>query len=115
MVSYIKQICFDILAETDFTDMALGEVISESPIKIKISDKIIISDKQFILANKLSDFTMEVNQNPKFPDEPLNEEDFLNRKKIIVYNHLKKGDNVILIKAQGGQIYFVMDKVWGVV
>ena len=35
----------------------------------------------------------------------------INKQKILVHNELKVGDKVVLIRMQGGQVYYVADRI----
>ncbi|MBO5098761.1 MAG: DUF2577 domain-containing protein [Clostridia bacterium] len=96
----------------DFSDIVFGEVLSQEPLTIKISDKIILNQNQIILSKNVSNHYLQINDNPKYLNNPNNEYDFSNKKNIIVYNYLKTGEKVMLIKAVGGQSYFVIDRVF---
>lgn len=114
MVEYIKEICLQALENLTFSDIVFGEVISENPISVKISDRLILNEEQLIFSRNVTDFVFEERRKPLFPNDiSLENEDFEKREKVIVYNHLKAGEKVILIKAFGGQLYFIADRVWG--
>jgi len=110
LIDYIKKICFDMLGEMVFSDTVLGTVESVNPLSVKISDKIILRKEQMILSRNVSDFIFEITVDPLFPEDVSNQTDFKKRKKCFVYNSLKKGERVILAKADGGQVYFVIDR-----
>lgn len=112
LVDYIKEICFNMLEEIVFSDTVLGTVLSTSPISIKLSDKIILSENQLILSQRVSDFILEINSCPEFPDDISNKEDFSKRTKCKVYNSLKQDEQVIMAKTLGGQLYFVLDRAY---
>ncbi len=111
MIDCIKKICFEMIGEMVFSDTVLGVVESVNPLSVKISDKIILREEQMILSRNVSDFVFELTENPLFPENVLNESDFKRRKKYIVYNGLKEGERIILAKADGGQVYFIIDRV----
>lgn len=114
MVEYIKEICLQALDSLTFSDIVFGEVVSEKPVSVRISDKLILNEEQLVFSRNVTDFVFEERRNPLFPDNiSLENEDFEKREKVIVYNHLKAGEKVILIKAFGGQLYFIADRVWG--
>lgn len=115
MVEYIKEICLQAIETLTFSDFVFGEVISENPISVKISDKLILNESQLIFSKNVTDFVFEQTREPLFPNDiSLDNEDFKKREKVIVYNHLKAGEKVVLIKAFGGQLYFIVDRVLGV-
>lgn len=110
MIDGIKKICSDMLSETVFSDAVIGVVESVNPLTVKVSDKIILNEEQIVLSRNAVNFTAEINESPLFPEDPSNDTDFANRKKVIVYNSLKKGEKVIMAKVSGGQLYFVIDR-----
>ena len=110
MIDGVKRICFDMIGEMVFSDTVLGVVESDCPLSVRVSDKIILREEQMILSRNVSDFIFEATVNPVFPDDISNDEDFKKRKKYAVYNRLKKGERVILAKAEGGQVYFIIDR-----
>lgn len=111
MIDYIKLICSGLIDTFDFSDAVIGEVISVNPLSFKISDKLIISENQTELSRNVMDYIEEATDNPMYPDDVSNEDDFKRRVKRIVYNRLNIGETVILIKSFGGQRYFVLDRV----
>ncbi|MCI8806297.1 MAG: DUF2577 domain-containing protein [Clostridiales bacterium] len=110
MIDCVKKICFDMIGEMVFSDTVLGVVETASPLSVRVSDKIILREGQMILSRNVSDFIFEITINPMFPDDISNDDDFKKRKKYVVYNSLKKGEKVILAKADGGQVYFIIDR-----
>ncbi len=111
MIDYIKMICSGFLDNLDFSDAVFGEVMSVFPVSIRLSDKLILNENQIVLSNRVVDSVIEVTENPSCPENPSNNLDFKKRKKYIVYNGLRVGESVIMIKAFGGQLYFVIDKM----
>lgn len=92
-------------------DFFFGEVIEEEPIRIKINDKLILNENQLVRSRCVTDYLREETSEPEFPDDITNSEDYKRRKKIFVYNRLKKSETVILARTFGGQTYFVLDRV----
>lgn len=111
MIDYIKLICSGLIDNFDFSDAVIGEVVSVNPLSFKISDKLIIGENQTELSRNVMDYIEEATDNPMYPDDVSNDEDFKRRIKRIVYNRLNVGETVILIKSFGGQRYFVLDRV----
>jgi len=110
LIDYIKMICSGFLDNLDFSDVVLGEVLSVSPVSIRVSDKLVLNENQVVLSDKVTDYVVEITENPLCPENPSNDSDFKRRKKYILYNGLKVGESVIMIKAFGGQMYFVIDR-----
>ena len=109
------------------SNVVFGKVISEKPLKIKVDQKLILTTAQLVLARNVTKY--EVEMEPSKDEEPyyhLTEEraggsdaasfeshthEYRGRKKFLVYNELKKDEEVILIQLAGGQKYVVIDRI----
>lgn len=114
-----------------------GEVVSKSPLKINVEQKMLLSGKQLILTRNVTDFATMVTINWETEKEEqkhrhdisaqTEEGDSLNgktetqseththtvtgQKKITIHNGLDVGDEVILIRQQEGQKFVVLDRI----
>lgn len=79
-------------------DMMSGTVIAASPLKIKVEQRFDISSAQLIVPEHLTDHTVDV------------ELDGI-KKRMKIYSGLKTGQQVALIRQQGGQKFLVTDRV----
>ncbi len=129
----IKQASLETLQNTSPTDVLFGVVESVEPLAIRIDQKIVLSKAQLKLTKNVTDFTINITVNHKTEkDEYLHTHDVFDTftgggsastdtyihthevvgtKEITFHNKLNVGDSVILIKALGGQLYIVLDKV----
>jgi hypothetical protein len=79
-------------------NVCYGKVTSETPLKISVEQKITLGTAQLELARNVTDYNMKITID--------------NQEKIIkVHNGLKVGEEVLLIRKQGGQKYIVMDRM----
>lgn len=74
-----------------------GQVISTSPLKISIDQRMILEEHHFTLTRGVRDHEVEMTVDSI-------------RKKYTVHNALVVGDKVKLLRVQGGQQYVVFDK-----
>ena len=118
-----------------------GTVSSESPLKIRISDRIELQSAQIALCRNVTDYFIEINidddeDSDQFPIsvtevwETETEDEHVHpiypgttgpgtahlhkikgRKTLAVLNHLVPGDEVAMVKMTGGQKYLVIDRV----
>ena len=126
-VKLIKKAAVEAVSASKPANMVFGKVISESPLKIKVDQKLILTEKQLILARDVTDYEieMEPSQDEK-PHYHLTEprsggsnaasfeshtHEYKGRKKFLVYNALKNGEEVILMQIAGGQQYIVIDRI----
>lgn len=93
--------------------VCFGKVTSKSPLKIHVDQKITLGSAQLVLTRNVTDYETEitVNWTTEKSAEPEHNHDVKGKKKIKIHNGLVKGDEVILIRQQGGQKYIVVDKV----
>lgn len=99
-VKVIKKIAVDAINASKPTDVVFGKVISETPLKIKVDQKLILTERQLVLARDLTDYEIEMEMEP-----------YEGRKKFRVYNALKNDEKVIMIQVSGGQKYIVIDRI----
>ena len=108
-------------------NMLFGKVISESPLKIKIDQKLILTSAQLALARDVTDY--EIEMEPSLDEVPTShwteetsggsgdsafaahKHEIKGRKKFLVYNALKIDEEVILMQVAGGQKYIVIDRI----
>lgn len=98
IVSAIRKIVLDAVAAQKPTNTLYGTVISESPLKIQIDQKLILEDDHLKLTRAVQDYEAEISINGG------------TKQPCTVYNALKKGDSVTMIMAHGGQQFIVIDK-----
>ena len=99
IVNVIKRASSEARNASKPSDVMFGTVISTSPIKIQVSQKLTLSAMQLVIPHGLSKYTVSMTDESNI------------EKQVTVDNSLKNGDKVILIRQEGGQKYFVMDKV----
>ena len=92
MTQLIKQIAAEAVAAGKPCDIITGTVISVKPLKIKVSQKLTLSEDFLILGRNVSDYET-------------------GKSKVTIHNALKKGDTAVMIRQAGGQRYLVIDKV----
>lgn len=127
IVKLIKKAAMDAVIASKPANIVFGKVISEFPLKIRIDQKLILTDKQLVLTRDVTDY--EIEMEPSLNEEPhyhLTESEsggsgdasfsshthkIKGRKKFLVYNALKKDEEVILIQLSGGQKYVVIDRI----
>lgn len=97
----MKRAALDAVEASKPVNVCFGEVVSASPLKIKVEQKMTLGKLQLILSRNVTEFTLKI----KHEDE--------SSEKITIKNALKKGEKVILIRQQKGQKYIVVDRIGG--
>lgn len=82
MIDIIKKVVKNYISNADLVNIQYGTVVQTSPIQIQL-EKLIIPSTKIIVPSSFK--KLEVS--------------------------LKRGDKVLLLRQQGGQLFFVLDKV----
>ena len=90
----IKKAALDAVKSQHPVSICFGSVTSASPLKIMVEQKLTLGKAQLILTRNVTDYKVNMNE-----------------QEVTIHNALKIGDEVILIKQQGGQKYLVLDRV----
>ncbi|WP_460011336.1 DUF2577 domain-containing protein [Lysinibacillus sp. CTST325] len=80
ILNLIKKIAIDAVNSQKLTDIVYGTVISTSPLKVQIDQKLILEEAHLMLTSVVKDYG------------------------------LIQGDKVTMIRAHGGQQYLIIDK-----
>lgn len=117
LVMLIKQAAVEAVNAKDPMSLKIGEVVSVSPLKISINQKITIPSSQLLLTNAVRDYTvcMTVNHSTENAsgDDSLasHTHKYVGNKKFMVHLGLKTGEKVILLRCDGGQKFIVLDRL----
>lgn len=133
LVKVIKKAAMDAVKADKPVEVCFGNVISESPLKILVEQKLTLGAEQLVLTKAVTDHWVDiqvnhftVNDNFMIPDhthgtpagpsdsgnlDTTHKHGYKGRKKILVYNGLKAGEKVILIRFDKGQRFVVLDRV----
>jgi hypothetical protein len=94
----LKRIAREERESADLCKVLIGTVTSANPLKIKISQKIELDEDFLVVCQNVTDHTQKIVLDGV-------------TKEITVKNGLKKGEKVLLGMENGGQTYFVIDRV----
>lgn len=120
IVKIIKRIAVESVNATKPTSIVYGRVISTSPLRINIEQKMTLSKAQLVLTRNVTDFDIEmtVDHETGYRSGGSGESSFAShnhgysgKKTFTVHNGLVTGDEVLMIQMQGGQKYIVLDRV----
>lgn len=98
LLKMIKKTAVDAVNASKPANMVFGKVISTSPLKIKIDQKLILTSAQLVLSKSVTNYRLSVTLDGE-------------SKTMTVNNALKNGEEVILMQVSGGQKYIVIDKI----
>lgn len=119
IVNTIKEIASTVISNGEPMEVIVGEVVSVSPLAIKIDPKLTLPEENIILTKNTSEWTMEmsvdhVTENRAggggVAEYASHNHEYKGRKKYLVHNQLVMGDKVIMLKETGGQRYIALDR-----
>ena len=102
------------------SDYILGTVESSSPLSIRVSQKDLITAEYLITTDAVRDYDVDIEVNHVtenraggggYAEYASHNHDYNGRKRIRVYNGLKRGEIVVMIRQRGGQQYLVVSRI----
>lgn len=97
-----------------------GTVETVNPLTIRIDQKILLEEDELILTHLVRDHNVDISVSHETEEFELIEgaptdikkhkHEYKGKKKIMLHYGLKVGEDVVLLKVQGGQTYIVLDK-----
>lgn len=120
LLNIIKKAAVEAVEAGQPTGICFGKVTSASPLKILVEQKMTLGAAQLVLTRNVTDFETNVTVDCSTGNASggSGESSFAShnhsvsgKKKIKIHNALKSGDEVVMIKQQGGQKYLVLDRV----
>ena len=116
IIQIIKQAAMEAVEASKPLKVVYGAVVSVKPLKIKIDQKITLTEEFLVLSSNVTDYETEftVDGISVFHTTKTNPvSTWADAQKIKVHNALKVGEKVILLQEQGGQSYVVIDRIGG--
>ena len=129
MVDAIKRASIDAMENAQICDLRYGTVVSTSPLKVRVTNVFTIPEALLVVPEKLKDYTIDVTMDWETTSyththsisdtytgggsasSDTHSHSTVGRKTITIHNALKVGDKVALIRKQGGQSYFILDRI----
>lgn len=127
LINLIKEIAIQSIENLEPFEYRKGIVESISPLKIRVDQKTLLEDDELILTHLVKDYEVDISVSHKTELPPFEDigvpalgviphfHEYKGKKKIIIHQGLKSGEEVILLKVQGGQNYIVLDRYKSIV
>lgn len=122
----LKHLTKKTISSTQPMGFTFGTVIGDNPLQISVGQKLVLGDEFLILTNAVRDHSVDISVSWTTVDdthkhgngndgqdtaETTHNHKVQGRKKITIHNGLTIGEKVLLLRAQGGQDYIVIDRV----
>ena len=118
MIEAVKKIVSNMLENSKLSKLEFGTVESVEPLKIRIDQKKVINYYVDITVQHSTDSIYgSWDTSHDHPGAWKNvipidhEHEYKGRKKIMMHYSLKKGEKVVLIRQDGGQLYYILDRI----
>lgn len=116
----VKRAAVEAVAANKPFGFILGKVTSVSPLKVQIDQKLELTAAQLVLTNAVRDYTAYMTVDHETEDASGGSGDdsfashkhaYTGKKAYRVHLGLKTGDQVLLLRADGGQKFIILDRV----
>lgn len=120
LVGAIKQAALDAMENSQVCDLRYGEVATTSPLSVKITNQFTIPSSLLVVPEHLTNHTVSVSMDWATGSESggsgegafsSHNHDVTGTKTMAIHGALKVGDKVALLRKQGGQSYFILDRI----
>lgn len=139
LLNAVKKCAAEAVEAGNPVNICFGKVISASPLKILVDQKMILSSSQLVLTGNVTEYTSMVTVQWSTESENISHthdidltdsggdtvigktkektvphaHDVKGIKQMTFHNKLEQGEEVILLRMQGGQKYIVLDRIGG--
>ena len=124
LVALLKKAALDAVEASKPVNVYFGEVLSASPLKINVEQKMILGEKQLILSRNVTDYKTKISggniqnyydtgsttESGTAPVSPSHVH-AVGKIEVTVHNGLVVGDEVTLIRQQEAQKFIVLDRI----
>lgn len=111
LVNVMKQAGSKAVDASGPVTVCYGKVTSASPLQVLVDQKMTLGSAQLVLTRNVTNCETEVTVEWMTEGADGHTHAVNGKKKMTIHNALKSGDEVILIRQQGGQKYIIIDKV----
>lgn len=130
MIDAIKEIVEKLLDRKKMTKLEFGIVETANPLTVRVESKKLLQSEDLILSHLVKEYYVDItvqhstdsiygswDTSHDHPNAGKNtipidhEHEYKGRKKILIHNGLLKGEKVVLIRQEGGQIYYILDRI----
>ena len=91
--------------------VCFGKVINKEPLQVLVDQKMTLGAVQLVLTRSVTDYETEVTVEWETENSEEHSHTIIEKKKMLIHNSLVVGDELVLLRQQGGQKYIVVDRV----
>lgn len=98
LIDVVKRAALEAIANEQPCDLRYGTVVSTLPLRVRVTSQLTIPSALLVVPQHLTDYTVNTTTDSE-------------KKTITIHNALQIGDKVALLRKQGGQSYFILDRI----
>lgn len=120
LIDIMKRASIDATENSQPCDLRIGTVVSTSPLKIRVTQQLVLPESLLIVPQHLTNYRMDVtvdwvteHESGGSLDDAFasHAHDIKGKKSVLIHGALKSGDKVALLRKQGGQSYYILDRI----
>ena len=120
LLNSIKTAATQAVMNAEPMNLIFGKVLSDKPLKIEIEKRLVLTENELIVPLSLTDFKVKMTVDHKTESKgggsgdsayESHNHNYKGKKEFLVHNALTSGDEVIILKMQGGKQYLVLDRL----
>lgn len=120
LIDIMKRASIDAMDNAQMCDLRYGQVVSIKPLKVQVTNLFTIPEALLVVPEHLTDHKVDVTINWTTGDKgggsdmaafASHNHSISGKKTMTVHGALKVGDKVALLRKQGGQSYFILDRI----
>lgn len=122
LLDAIKTIATEAVNANEPTALMIGEVLTVGPLSVLLANGAILNEKFLIISTLVSDFDVDMTVDHLTEDRSggggessfaSHNHEYKGTKTFKVLLGLKVGEKVVMLRVQGGQSYYIIDRVRG--
>lgn len=129
LIDIMKRASIDAMDNAQMCDLRYGKVVSTKPLKVQVTNLFTIPEALLVVPEHLTDHKVSVTIDWDTENHThthsisdsytgggsagsnTHKHDITGKKTMTVHSALKVGDKVALLRKQGGQSYFILDRI----
>ena len=113
LIDIMKRASIDAMDNAQMCDVRYGTVTGTSPLKVSVTNQFVIPESLLVVPKHLTNYSVSVSMNwgTSQGADVDHSHSVSGTKTMTIHNALKVGDKVALLRKQGGQSYYILDRV----
>ena len=111
LIEIVKRAALDAMSNEQLCDLRYGTVVSTNPLRVQVTSQLTIPNSLLVIPKHLTDYVVNATIDWETESADDHAHGVSGKKTITIHNALQVGDKVALLRKQGGQSYFILDRI----